>query len=153
MKEKQASLDHFRVAAALLVAAIHTSPLASFWAEGDFWLTRVLARLAVPFFFMVSGYFLAKSQWKSLPSFLKKTALLYGISILLYLPLNLYANNVAPGEWVRAVFLDGTFYHLWYFPAVLLGALVAFGLSRLRLRASLPLAGLLYLVGLGGDSY
>ncbi|HIU32663.1 MAG TPA: serine racemase VanT catalytic subunit [Candidatus Caccousia avistercoris] len=153
MKERQASLDHFRVAAALLVAAIHTSPLASFWAEGDFWLTRVLARLAVPFFFMVSGYFLAKSQWKSLPRFLKKTALLYGISILLYLPLNLYANNVAPGEWVRAVLLDGTFYHLWYFPAVLLGALVAFGLSRLRLRASLPLAGLLYLVGLGGDSY
>ena len=49
------ALDGFRLAAAVLVVTIHTSPLASVSPPGDFWLTRVLARLAVPFFLMVSG--------------------------------------------------------------------------------------------------
>ena len=50
-------LDRFRIAAALLVVAIHTSPLASLSEGADFFLTRVLARVAVPFFFMVTGQF------------------------------------------------------------------------------------------------
>ena len=49
-------LDRFRLIAALLVIAIHTSPLASFSGEADFFLTRVLARIAVPFFLMVTGF-------------------------------------------------------------------------------------------------
>lgn len=50
-------LDRFRILAALLVAAIHTSPLASVSEGADFFLTRVLARIAVPFFLMVTGQF------------------------------------------------------------------------------------------------
>ena len=50
-QENYGGLDLFRVAAALLVIAIHTSPLASFHESADFFLTRVLARIAVPFFF------------------------------------------------------------------------------------------------------
>ena len=42
-------IDVFRLVAALLVVAIHTSPLASISADADFLLTRVLARLGVPF--------------------------------------------------------------------------------------------------------
>lgn len=43
-------LDRFRLAAALLVVAIHTSPLTCLSPKADFLLTRVLARVAVPFF-------------------------------------------------------------------------------------------------------
>ena len=56
-----AALDCFRPLAAALVAAIHTSPLSNYTDLGDFLLTRVLGRVAVPFFLMVSGYFLARS--------------------------------------------------------------------------------------------
>lgn len=154
MKAKTPALDRFRVAAAVLVAAIHTSPLTTYTADGDFWLTRVLARLAVPFFFLVTGYFLGRSDFRNLPRFLKKTGLLYLGAIVLYLPLNIYARQLTSWEdVVRGVFLDGTFYHLWYFPAVLLGSVVALLLSRLGQRAGLAAASLLYLVGLGGDSY
>ncbi len=52
------ALDWGRLLAALLVVAIHTSPLGSFNAEADFVLTRIVARLAVPFFMLCSGYFL-----------------------------------------------------------------------------------------------
>lgn len=50
-------LDRFRLAGALLVVAIHTSPLTFISAEADFFLTRILARVAVPFFLMVTGQF------------------------------------------------------------------------------------------------
>ena len=54
MSEKKfPALDAFRIPAAVLVIAIHTSPLASVSDLGDFWFTRVLARVAVPFFFMM----------------------------------------------------------------------------------------------------
>ena len=58
MRGRGAALDRFRLIAAVLVVAIHTSPLATWTQAGDFWLTRVLARVAVPFFLMVTGYFL-----------------------------------------------------------------------------------------------
>lgn len=148
-----AALDLFRLAAVVLVVANHTSPLASVSPLWDFWFTRVLARVAVPFFLMVSGYFLAKDQWRRTGVFLKKTCLLYGAAVLLYLPLNWYNGGYGPAEWVKKLLLDGTFYHLWYFPGVILGVLAARGLLRLGPRTALTAAGLLYLVGLGGDSY
>lgn len=38
------ALDLFRLGAAVLVVAIHTSPLESFSPDLDFWLTRVAAK-------------------------------------------------------------------------------------------------------------
>ena len=55
--KRQGGLDACKLLAALLVVAIHTSPLAELAPLGDFFLTRVLGRLAVPFFFMVTGHF------------------------------------------------------------------------------------------------
>ena len=85
---------------------------------------------------------------------LKKLCLLYGVCVLLYLPVNFYAGSfTSPADVLRKLLVDGTFYHLWYFPATILGILIARRLSRFGLRAALPAAALLYLIGLGGDSY
>ena len=43
-------LDLCRLAAALLVITIHTAPLSDVSAGADFFLTRILARVAVPYF-------------------------------------------------------------------------------------------------------
>lgn len=154
IKRKQfAALDQFRLVAAVLVVCIHTSPLTSLSPLGDFWLTRVLARVAVPFFLMVSGYFLGKRDWKPMGGFLKKILLIYLGAVVLYLPLNWYNGGMPLARWPRALLVDGTFYHLWYFPAVILGVLVARQLWRLGPGWGLAIAGLLYLIGLGGDSY
>lgn len=148
------ALDLFRLAAVLLVVANHTSPLADVSATADFWLTRVLARVAVPFFLMTTGYFLSRNNWAGAGRQLKKLCLLYGSCVLLYLPVNLYAGSFGgPAELLRKLLVDGTFYHLWYFPATILGIVIARWLSRFGLRIALPAAALLYLVGLGGDSY
>ncbi len=164
-EEKQyGGLDYFRMAAAFLVAAIHTSPLASFSTEADFVLTRVAARVAVPFFFMATGFFLLPQYLfghsmdnRPLRRLLKKLFLLYGIAILLYLPVNLYAGQfegAGIGGVLRMVWMDGTFYHLWYLPAVMWGAVLVRFLSRgLPWTAVTGVSIFLYLIGLFGDSY
>lgn len=159
-KMEYGGLDWFRMAAAFLVVAIHTSPLLSFTETGDFFLTRILARIAVPFFFMVSGFFVLKGEeaGRAVGRFVKKTALLYGISILLYIPLNIY-NHYFHMEnfyknFLRDIFFDGTFYHLWYLPAAIEGIAVAYLLlKKLGKKGALLLSMALYLIGLFGDSY
>ena len=163
-REAASGLDHFRLVAALWVVAIHTSPLASFSADADFWFTRVLARLAVPFFLMTSGYFVLpgmlcgnRTQLYPARRFVIRTAILYGLAILLYLPLGFYAGHyraLTPADTLRMLLFDGTFYHLWYLPAAILGTLLLYGLSRkLPLRGVLAVSVILYLAGLLGDSY
>ena len=86
---RRPALDRFRLAAAVLVAAIHTSPLTTYTALGDFYLTRVLGRVAVPFFLMATGQFtllplLQPGGARRLPRFLRKTGLLYGACMWLF---------------------------------------------------------------------
>ncbi len=157
-------LDRFRVAAAILVIAIHTSPLASINESADFFLTRVLARVAVPFFLMVTGQFVAARFLDASPEgssalkkYLAKTFLLYIACIFLYLPIGIYAGHykdMTVGGALRMLALDGTFYHLWYFPAAILGILLIYLMSRfLSLRVMTFVSVVLYVIGLFGDSY
>ena len=147
-------IDWLRLAAAILVIAIHTSPLADFSETGDFILTRVLARIAVPFFFITSGYFLLSRYHDSdrkLRHFLKKTGWIYGASILLYLPLNFrngyFSQSQLLPELLKDLIFDGTMYHLWYLPASMLGMLIAWKLvEKLVFSKGLVMALLLYYV-------
>ncbi len=162
-KPNYGSLDRFRMLAALLVVAIHTSPLTSVSEGADFFLTRILARIAVPFFFMVTGQFVAAGLLKPpgkvarYHKFLKKTALLYAFSILLYLPIGVYAGHYEDMTFsagLRMLLFDGTFYHLWYFPACILGMLLVRLMSRfLSLQGMTAVSAVLYVIGLFGDSY
>ena len=155
-KKKYGGVDFFRIIAAILIITIHTSPLSSVNATADFLLTRVAARIAVPFFLMVTGFFVLGSS-DQLKRFLKKTTILYGISILIYLPIGIYAGYFEqPGFFsvLRMVLFDGTFYHLWYFPAVIIGAMLVYILEhKLSFKWVAVLSILLYAIGLLGDSY
>ncbi len=182
MKQEQSygGLDRFRILAAVLVIAIHTSPLGSYSADADFFLTRILARVAVPFFFMVTGQFVLCPQFfssgskagsvrrpfgqcagggepRAIWNYLGKLAFIYGISIALYLPLGIYAGHyrgLTLAKALQMLIFEGTFYHLWYFPACMLGVLLVTFLGRfLGLKGTLFVSGALYVTGLLGDSY
>ena len=159
--ESYTGIDYFRFIAALLIIAIHTSPLGSFSETGDFMLTRIIARVAVPFFFMTSGFFLISRYTCSaekLGAFIKKTTLIYGVAILLYIPINVYngyfkMDNLLPNI-IKDIVFDGTLYHLWYLPASIIGAAIAWYLvKKLNYPKALMVASVLYLIGLFGDSY
>lgn len=154
-------IDSFRLAAAFLVVAIHTSPLSQISGTADFVLTRIIARTAVPFFFMTSGFFLISSQdcgTEKLVRFVKKTALIYGGAIVLYLPVNIYAHSLDAecllGTLVKHLAFEGTMYHLWYLPASMAGAAISWYLvQKLGMKRAFLVSVLLYIVGLFGDSY
>ncbi len=157
-------IDCFKMTAALLVVAIHTSPLACFGGSADFVLTRILARVAVPFFFMVTGYFLLPQYLfgsikdsRPLRRFLKRITFFYFAATLLYLPIGIYA-----GHWkdigllgiIRMLAFDGTFYHLWYFPACITGVLTVLFFGRgFSFQIAAVFFLLFYSIGLLGDSY
>ena len=137
------------------MVAIHTSPLAGRSPAADFFLTRVLGRTAVPFFFMVTGRF-ALSGPEAARRFCRKTLLLYGAASALYLPLAWYAGRFQGldlGGALKLLVWDGIYYHLWYLPACLMGMGVAWALRGLPKGAGLAAASVLYLLGLLGDAY
>lgn len=141
------ALDIFRIIAAALVVAIH-SPKITFLGEyGNLLLTGAAARLAVPFFFSVTGFFTDFKSAEKLKKLLWKTAALYAAASAVYLPYGSYYSSV------KQILFDGTFYHLWYFPALGIGAIIVFALRRLPNAAALVIASALYAVGLCGDAY
>lgn len=158
-------IDAVKLIAALLVVAIHTGPLLTYGDYPDFLVTGILARLAVPLFFMASGYLFfrklkghVRKDRRALSKYGVRIAALYAIAIVIYLPLNVYkgdfAAGVTAGSLLRDVAVDGTFYHLWYLPALWLGIhLVYFLHKKLPLGGVLAVAFALYAVGLLGDSY
>lgn len=153
--KKYASLDYFRLFCAFCIIGIHTSPLLSVNETADFVATRIVFRIAVPFFFMSTGYFM---DFNNLKQSVSKLANLYALAILLYLPLNIYTgyfSKPALGfEMLKDILFDGTFYHLWYFPAVIIGILIlAIFKKTCNERVLIVILFLLYAIGLFGDSY
>ena len=160
-KKSYAGIDYFRLIAALLIISIHTSPFVSFSQIGDFMFTRIIARVAVPFFFMASGFFLISryaSNTERLCAFIKKTVLIYGAAILIYIPINIYngyfkIDNLLPNI-IKDIVFDGTLYHLWYLPASIIGAVIAwYLLKKTNYSIAFLITFALYIIGLFGDSY
>ncbi len=159
-QKSYAGIDIFRFIFALMIVAIHTSPLSSSSEIGDFIFTRIISRVAVPFFFMTSGFFLISKYTynnEKLTSFIKKTSIIYAVVIILYIPINIYNGYFKADhllhEIIKDIVFDGTLYHLWYLPASIIGAVIAwYSLKYFHYKKALFIASLLYIIGLFGDS-
>ncbi|WP_331699277.1 serine racemase VanT catalytic subunit [Paenibacillus sp. IITD108] len=164
-KQSYGAIDIFKLIAALFVIAIHTGPLTTYSEYGDFLLTGIIARVAVPFFFMAAGFFLfgklsgRRKQDRSIVNkYIWRILKLYAIAVAIYIPVNIYAGYFSTDfTWyslVKDFIFDGTLYHLWYFPALIIGVyIVAFLYHRLPFAFIMAITGGLYIVGLFGDSY
>lgn len=154
---KKINIDIIRLIAAFMIVAIHTYPFEFISNDIDFLITRVLFRVAVPFFLMITGYFALKNDSNKLLKYTKKLAIIYGLSMLLYLPINIYNgyfHNFNIFVLLKDIFLTGTLYHLWYFPALILGIWLSYFLiNKLSLKKSLIISLILYVIGIFGDSY
>lgn len=165
-KKSYDSIDLFRVIAVIFVVMNHTYPFANISETADFIITRIIARIAVPFFFMVSGYFVISNifnvdkekNYTLIKKSIHKTLKLYCIATIIYIPVNLYSGNLSFHNGIltllKDILFDGTFYHLWYLPAAIIGMLLlVFLLKYFKTRTVLIISIVLYVVGLGGDSY
>lgn len=158
-------IDIFRIIVACFIVGIHVGPLASINESLDYFIFYCIGRIGVPFFMVVTGYF-ALSRLRKKNSVgqnlnkLKRTQLklftIYIFATLLYLPATVYSMNfpTSIAKLLQQIVFDGTFYHLWYFPAVMIGLVIVATLyCFLSKNVITVICLLLYIIGVFGDSY
>ena len=157
---KKINIDIWRFIVSFLIVAIHISPFDKISPEFDFFFTRILGRIAVPLFLMITGYYILDGALKDkqvLVDYTKKILKIYLLCILLYLPINIYMGsfkNIDIITILKDVFINGTLYHLWYFPALIVGVWITYYLvKKLGRKKALIATILLYIIGVFGDSY
>ncbi len=159
---RNASIDIFRYMCAILVIAIHTHPLKEFSSQLEFVATEIIPRIGVPFFFIVSGYFyIQKLQngQKAFKNTFKHLLFVYSMWSLLYFILDYFrwGHLNAKGYIVKCIVsfvYYGSFYHFWFFPALLFALCFTTLLWRLGCKnIILPLSILFYAVGVLGCAY
>lgn len=155
------SIDIARLFAAILVVAIHTQAITWFsnYSNGNI---QILTRVAVPFFFCTSGYFLHKNYINSggpaIAAAFWKTVKLYTLLSLVYFAVIFLPNPALLHEskkWMLVDFLfNGSYYHLWYMVGIIYSIAMIYLICKLKLsRVLLPLAIACYVTGLLGTSY
>jgi surface polysaccharide O-acyltransferase-like enzyme len=130
MRNRLDGIDAFRLLAAFSVVTVHVGMPPRYYpmfSEATEATIRLAGRWAVPFFFLVTGYFLGtKNSRDRAAAPLARAALILVVASLVMLPLNL--NNIG----MRAtldylsdgdVFLRGGYYHLWFLSSLVVGLL------------------------------
>ncbi len=150
--------------ASICVVAVHTfttSPIDNIYI---FLFIQGIARLAVPFFFCCTGYFIGSNgigDKDVVIPYIKKLIGIYLFWSIIYIPIEilkmigtntLNISNIL--NYLKFILVQGSFLHLWYFPAIILAIFI---LHKLMKKASLwtvsILACIIYAIGMLGDSY
>jgi serine/alanine racemase len=141
------------------------NPISSFL---NLFFYNCYSRMAVPIFFVASGFFLYRKttleDFSPSPTkaYVIKILKLYIIWTIIYFPRQINTiikdeKGIAHGGliFIRDCIFDGSFYHLWYLPALIFAVvLISFLLSkRIKMTWILIVAGSLYAVGLFAQSW
>lgn len=161
MKRQYASIDIARYVSALLVVCIHTFPFLEISETFNTYFIHTVCRLAVPFFFTTSGFFFFRnydSENEDLNETRLKKALIrlfriYLIWTIIYLPYTIFDYTHTGFHikylftYVRDFFLNGSYYHLWFLPALMLADVIVYCLYKKGLNFTLLITFILYFVG------
>lgn len=146
-------MDILKYISSILIIILHLRPFLNFSNELDLAFNNIITRICVPIFFIITGYFVAKKE-KNNPNYIKdyirKTIPLYLIWSLIYIPIIIatviqylpaISNYISqfnlplyyliplliiaiPIAIIMTLLYTGTYYHLWYFPAIICSLLV-----------------------------
>lgn len=160
-KLRNNSIDIFRFICAILVLMAHTNPTE----DKVYFIEEIIVRIAVPFFFVTSGYFyLSKLQSNSKNAFSKQIKSLLKIYVtwsFIYLAKDLilavYNGNSIVNvliDFVKNFFINGSSYQFWFFPALFFATITAtlfYKIGHLKILAYGSI--FIYIIGLFGTSY
>ncbi|QOR65478.1 acyltransferase [Cytobacillus suaedae] len=168
------AVDVMKFICAILVVIIHVPPLFSYNETANFILVDIISRMAVPFFFVCAGYFLFnKIDFKNekiekstnnsnlFKRYIKHLIIIYIFWTLFYLlwwiPSWYYGGYLTLANikgYVLSIFLNGSYYHLWYIVSLIYGLLFTFLLLRfVRIKIVIITAVIFYLIGTFAYSY
>lgn len=155
------TVNILRIVCAYLVIILHTKAFDSFGDAVRIFTSEFICRIAVPFFFITSGYFLYSkiSDEGYFRKYLKNIIKIYVIVTIIYsifyLPF-IYGTFIDQGiGYTLKVFLvNGISNSLWYFPALIISVAFVYIFLRKNLINTLIVISIcLLLIGLMGDSY
>lgn len=137
---RNCSIDIFRCVCALLVIINHADPL---WDMELTMLRRIktpVTNLAIAFFSMTAGFFFFRGLMKGkkpLLPYLKRLFIPYAIWSVLYFGIEFLSgdrSNILGFLKVSVIrfLISGSVYHFWYFPAMMVSAIIAAAFFRLR---------------------
>lgn len=160
VRKKYNAIDLCKYFMAACVVAIHTQPLHGISDSLVLEIYSAVVRMAVPFFFMASGYLLAaKLSWPFtaaadlaiIKNYIKKMTGMYVIWTVIYLPWTIYSYCTSETPVTEAIlsFLRGFFllgehsitWMLWYLLSTVYSMLVI----RFLLKKQIPLKNILFL--------
>ncbi len=169
-KEYYYSIDAAKFICALLVVAVHCMPFGyseAFLIPNQI-VRNYIARIAVPFFFVSSGYFYFKSNYcydykkDKERKFLSRFLFLYIFWCLVYFPMHIPGilndpKGAAVGalKYLRDFVFIGGHIHLWYLSATVFAILVISALleKNLSIERIFRYSLVLYFIGLLGQGY
>lgn len=160
------SLDMMKFICMFLVIAIHVPPFEDLSEKLDFLVEQCICRVAVPMYFITSGYLLfrkidirkIKLQGNVIKKYLIRILQLYCIWSLLYLPVSIdFSKGVIYAflRWVVCFIFEGIT-HLWYFNALIVAVIFCSAFlhfTKGNIKYLLTIGALLYIVGLLAQSY
>ena len=154
------TIDVLRLVFAVLVVSIHTMALYCF--GEDAWLATSMgvARIAVPFFFIITGYFFYPKvkKGKSGNTYIKKIFKFY-ITWVLIEAITLFPLLISDSiqeliSTLIGVLLIGVTGSLWYLSSMILALLVTKQLLKKdKFILLFIVSSILFIIGLSGDSY
>lgn len=137
------SLDIARTICACLVVGVHANLLYDFCEPAGDVVVRVFGRFAVPFFASVTGYFFMKAQEAGKRVFLSNFLSLvryYLVFSLIYVVWGVVRHEfsgMGSGEIlvtiVKRFLFYGIYYHLWFFPCMIVSVVVMYTAFRMKL--------------------
>jgi serine/alanine racemase len=164
-KNTYPTADLFKFICAILIIGVHTEPFAfNYWLDKGFGL---ITRLAVPYFFVASSYFLFRNMNFtdpvnfSIKPIIRRIAVLYGMWSLIYLPLRIFTwlkTDANMGgiiiEYIGDIFIYGTYSHLWFMPALILGVVLVYVLLRVfKMKSILAVSIVILSIGIMFSTY
>lgn len=162
------SIDIFRLICAILVIIIHTSPFYDIDQNFGFFIHQVITRVAVPFFFAVSGFYYIGSLLKGKRIFwdyTKKLLTVYVVWSALYFLID-FVHTINSGAFsffsfvkscIVKFFIYGSHYHFWFFPALFLSVITVTVLYKVSNQFGFSIlfavGVIFYIIGCLGCSY
>lgn len=161
MKKQYAAIDIAKYISAILVVCIHTYPFFELSETFNLFWIQTVCRMAVPFFFVCSGFFFFSKEFSNREASLehliryeRRLLKIYAIWTVIYLPYTIYDYAHAGFRfyhifsYVRDLLFNGSYYHLWFLPALMLAtALVWWLLERFDAKRMMQVVGALYIIG------
>ena len=162
VSNRNCSIDIFRYVAAVLIVVIHTSLFCDLNATLGVIFVDIIARIAVPFFFAVAGFFYINKLEQGKKIFLpyvKKLIIPYSVWSAVYFIFDfiIWGHTSIKGfvvNCVRTYFIDGSHYHLWFMVALIYTVCTVTALYKLKLKNLVfPIAVILGVIGCLGSAY